>query len=53
MHLSPVRAIVQLRPDFHYYDVAVSGEKRKKFQGDEGQAKQPRAVQVSSPLPMT
>jgi len=47
MHLSPVKATVQLRPNFHYYDAVMGGDKRKKPQVENGPAKQPRAVQVT------
>lgn len=47
MHLSPVKATVQLRPNFHYFDALLGGEKRKKGSTDDSAAKQPRAVQVS------
>jgi hypothetical protein len=46
MHLSPVKSTVQLRPNFHYFDTLVGGEKRKKGPAEEAPAKQPRAVQV-------
>jgi DNA-directed RNA polymerase-3 subunit RPC5 len=46
MHLSPVKATVQLRPSFHYFDALVGGEKRKKAPSDESAVRQPRAVQV-------
>jgi DNA-directed RNA polymerase III subunit RPC5 len=46
MHLTPVKGTVQLRPNFNYYDTAVGGERRKKFQSEDGPAKQPRAVHV-------
>lgn len=38
---------MQLRPNFHYYDMAVSGDKRKKGQTEETPTKQPRAVMVA------
>ena len=47
MHLSPTKATVQLRPNFHYYDAVMGGDKRKKPQVENGPAKQPRAVQVT------
>ena len=47
MHLSPIKATVQLRPNFYYYDSVTGGDKRKKPQTDDGPAKQPRAVQVT------
>ena len=47
MHLTPVKGTVQLRPNFNYYDTAVGGERRKKFQSEDGPAKQPRAVHVT------
>lgn len=47
MHLSPVKAAVQLRPNFCFYDTVTGGDKRKKPNTDDGPAKQPRAVQVT------
>ena len=47
MHLSPVKAAVQLRPNFYYYDTVMGGDKRKKPQTEDGPTKQPRAVQVT------
>ena len=44
--MTPIKATVQLRPNFHYYDTAVGGEKKKKGQTEETSARQPRAVQV-------
>jgi DNA-directed RNA polymerase III subunit RPC5 len=48
MHLSPVAATLQLRPNFHYYDVHSGGEKKKRGHLENGIsiAKQPRAIQV-------
>jgi len=43
LHLSPVKATVQLRPSFQHYDAAKAGERRRK-QPEEGS--RPRAVQV-------
>jgi hypothetical protein len=43
MHLSPVKAVVQLRPNFHHYDATLVGKKK----GEEG-ARAPRPVQVFS-----
>ena len=48
MHLSPIKAAVQLRPNFHYYDTSI-GDKRKKPQTEDVPAsRQPRAVQVEN-----
>jgi len=47
MHLSPVKAAIQLRPDFHYFDTALGGDKRRKGHAEDAPAKQPRAVQVT------
>jgi len=47
MHLTPVKGTVQLRPNFNYYDTAIGGERRKKFQSEDGPSKQPRAVHVN------
>jgi hypothetical protein len=46
LHLSPVKTAVQLRPNFHYFDAAVTAEKRKKGQNEETGQRQPRAVHV-------
>lgn len=46
MHLSPVKGTIQLRPNFHFFDTLVGGEKRKKGPADDAPTKQPRAVQV-------
>jgi DNA-directed RNA polymerase III subunit RPC5 len=44
LHLSPVKATVQLRPSFHYYDTVFGAEKKKKL--DDVATRQPRAIQV-------
>jgi hypothetical protein len=46
MHLCPIKATIQLRPTFYYYDIVFGGDKRKKGQAEESTARQPRAVQV-------
>jgi len=46
LHLSPVKATIQLRPNFHYYDLVFGGEKRKKPATEEAASRQPRAIQV-------
>ena len=47
LHLSPVKATVQLRPSFQHFDAAKAGERRRK-QPEE--VSRPRAVQVSVSL---
>lgn len=47
LHLNPVKATIQLRPNFHYYDSVFGGEKRKKPTTDDSAVKQPRAIQVA------
>jgi RPC5 protein len=47
VHLSPVKASVQLRPNFHYFDAAVVAEKKKKGQGEDTAIRQPRAIHVT------
>jgi hypothetical protein len=42
-----VKAAVQLRPNFYYFDAAVVAEKKKKGPGEEVPVRQARAIHVN------